>query len=459
MSLNEKNTREQWGSKIGFVLAAAGSAVGLGNIWKFPFMAGQNGGGAFVLLYFAILFVVGFTLMMAELVVGRHTQLSPVGAYKKLRKKWAWVGGLGVLAGFLILSFYSVVGGWVIRYIVKAVTGSFNITDPEVLGGLFVNFITNPTQPLIYHAIFMILTLGIVIGGVSGGIEKYSKILMPSLFVMMILIMFRSLTLPNAIEGVKFMLVPDFSKINGSVFLSALGQVFFSLSLGMGAMITYGSYLGKDENIIDSSVQIPLLDTAIALIAGLAVLPAVFSFGFDPAGGPGLLFITLPAVFAQMPLGSIFGLLFFVLVLFAALTSSISLLEVCVSYTVDEWKWNRKTASIGLGLIIFIMGIPSSLGLGTWSHIKLIKGLDIFDSVDFVASNVLLPLGGMLLCIFIGWVWGLDNAYKEVTNDGKLKFPLMRVWGFLIKYVAPVAIFIVFIQGTGIYQWVVNLFK
>ncbi|MBP2027519.1 NSS family neurotransmitter:Na+ symporter [Acetoanaerobium pronyense] len=450
-SNNEVKPRDQWGSKIGFILAASGSAVGLGNLWKFPFMAGQNGGGAFVLIYFAILFIVGFTLMLAELTIGRKTQLSPVGAYRSLDKRFTWVGAIGVLAGFLILSFYSVVGGWVIRYIVKAVTGAFTIADPEVLGGLFVSFITNPIEPIIYHLIFMILTLGIVIGGISGGIEKYSKILMPSLFVMMILIMIRSLTLPNAMEGVRFLLVPDFSKITGDVVLAALGQVFFSLSLGMGAMITYGSYLSKDEDLISSSVQIPLIDTAIALIAGLAILPAVFSFGFDPEGGPGLLFITLPAVFSQMPLGSVFGVIFFTLVLFAALTSSISLLEVVVSYVVDEWKWNRKMASIVLGGIIFLMGVPSSLGMGLWSDIRPIMGKDIFDSVDFIASNVFLPLGGMMLCIFIGWFWGIDKALAEITNNGKLNFALAGAWSFLIKFIAPVAILVVFIQGLGIF--------
>ncbi|GAB6086201.1 sodium-dependent transporter [Alkaliphilus crotonatoxidans] len=447
MNLNETKQRDQWGSKIGFILAAAGSAVGLGNIWKFPYLAGSNGGGAFVFVYFAILIVVGFTLMMAELTIGRHTQLSPVGAYRKIKAKWAWVGAIGVIAGFLILSFYSVIGGWVINYIVKSLTGGFHVADSSQFATIFTSFITSPIEPIIYQAIFMVLTVGIVIGGISGGIEKYSKILMPGLFIMLIVVVLRSLTLPNAMEGVKFFLVPDFSEITPSVILSALGQVFFSLSLGMGAMITYGSYLSKEENLVTSSFQIPLLDTAVALLAGLAILPAVFSFGFSPEQGPGLLFITLPAVFDAMPLGTIFGFLFFVLVLFAAVTSSISLLEVSVSYVVDELNWDRKKASLLLGLIIFILGVPSSLGLGVWDHISLVKGKDILDSVSFVAENIFLPLGGMLLCIFIGWVWGLDNAYKEVTNEGKIKFGLMHVWGFLVKYVAPIAILIVFIQG------------
>ncbi len=448
MNLNDQQqNREQWGSKVGFILAAAGSAVGLGNLWKFPYTAGQNGGGAFVLVYFAILILVGFTLMLAELILGRHTQLNAISAYRKIKEKWAWVGGIGILASYLILSFYSVIGGWVVNYIVKSMTGAFNTADTEVLSSIFVNFITNPIQPIIYQAIFVILTLGIVIGGVSGGIEKYSKILMPGLFVMMVLIMIRSVTLPGASEGIKYLLLPDFSKIDGNVMLAALGQVFFSLSLGMGVIITYGSYLGKDENLPQSSFTIPLIDTIIALLAGLAILPAVFAFGFDPAGGPGLIFITLPAVFSQMPLGNVFALLFFLLVLFAALTSSISLLEASVSYVVDEWKMSRKKATFILSFVVFLLGVPSSLAQGPWSHIKFIRGLDFLDSMDFIASNLLLPIGGFFLCIFIGWVWGIENALKEATNDGKISFKLAKFWAFLIKWVAPIAILIVFIQG------------
>lgn len=447
MNLNEKQSRDQWSSKIGFILAAAGSAVGLGNLWKFPYTAGQNGGGAFVIVYFAMLLLVGFTLMLAELVLGRHTQLNAIGAYRKLKKNWAWVGGLGVLASYLILSFYSVIGGWVINYIIKALTGAFNTADLDTLSGIFGGFISNPTQPIIYQAIFVILTMGIVIGGISGGIEKYSKILMPSLFVMMFLIMVRSITLPGAVEGIKYLLVPDFSKIDGNVMLAALGQVFFSLSLGMGVIITYGSYLSKDENLPQSAFTIPFIDTGIALMAGLTVLPAVFAFGLAPDQGPGLLFITLPAVFSQMPLGSLFAVLFFLLVLFAALTSSISLLETSVSYVVDAWGWSRKKATWILALVVFLIGVPSSLAQGPWNHIRPFRGLDIFDSVDFFASNILLPLGGLFLCIFIGWIWGIDNALKEASNNGKISFKMAGFWAFVIKYVAPIAILIVFIQG------------
>jgi len=446
-NINKGQEREQWGSKIGFILAAAGSAVGLGNLWKFPYMAGKNGGGAFVLVYFIMLFLVGFTLMLGEIVLGRHTQLNAIGAYRKIRKNWAWVGGLGVLAGFLILSFYSVVGGWVINYLVKSLSGGLNISDAATLGNMFGEMVSNPTTPIIYHAIFMILTLLIVFGGIGGGIERASKIMMPALFIMIIVLAIRSMTLPGSMEGIKYLLIPDFSKINMSVILDALGQVFFSLSLGMGCMITYGSYLSKDSNLPESATVIPLIDTGIALLAGFAVLPAVFAFGFEPAQGPGLIFVTLPAVFAQMPLGSIFAILFFLLVLFAALTSSISLLEVCVAYVVDEWKWNRGLTTVLLAAIIFAIGVPASLSLGPWSHITLLPGKGFFDTYDFISSNILLPLGGLLLCIFIGWVWGTDKAVKEATNDGTVKFSLAPYWIFLIKYVGPVAIAIVFIRS------------
>jgi len=444
MSKVNKN-RGQWSSKIGFILAAAGSAVGLGNLWRFPYTAGQHGGGAFVLVYLFFVLLIGSTLMLGELIIGRHTQLNPVGAYRKLRKNWAWVGGIGVLAPFLILSFYSVIGGWVLNYVIKSVTGAF-VADAN-MADMFLNFITNPLEPLIFHGIFALLTLIIVMGGISDGIEKSSKFMMPALFVMIILVAIRSVTLPGALEGIEFFLKPDFSKINGQVILAALGQVFFSLSLGMGIIMTYGSYLDKEQDLPQSSFIIPLIDTAIALLAGLAILPAVFALGFSPDQGPSLLFITLPAVFAKMPFGSFFALLFFLLVFFAALTSSISLLETCASYVVDEFKWNRKKTSLLLGISVFLLGIPSSLGQGVLSHVKLIKGMDILDSIDFLATNIMLPISGFLLCIFIGWVWGIDKALDEATNNGQITFKLAGFWTFIIKWIAPVAILAIFLQG------------
>ncbi|HZK38229.1 MAG TPA: sodium-dependent transporter [Clostridia bacterium] len=450
-SLDDKPKRDQWTSTFGFVMAAAGSQIGLGNLWKFPYLAGSNGGGAFVFVYLIIVLLIGFTLMLGEVLIGRHTQLGAVGAYKKLSEKWAWLGGLGVLAGFLILSFYSVVGGWVINYMVRSITGILGTAD-------FGAFITSPVEPLLYHAIFMLTNLVIVMAGISSGIEKASKIMMPALFIMTIIVMIRSLTLDGAMEGVKFLLAPDFSVIDGSVILAALGQVFFSLSLGMGCMITYGSYLGKDENLIKSSLVTPLMDTAMAILAGLTILPAVFAFGFDPSEGPGLLFVTLPSVFSKMPFGNFFAFIFFTLVFFAALTSSISLLEVTVSYLVDQFNWNRKKATFAMAFVIFLIGAAASLGLGIWDHITVLPGKDIFDSLDFTASNVLLPLGGMLMSIFIGWFWGLDNAIREATNEGTIPFKLAPVWGFLIKYVAPIAIALVFLESSGLLNVIKNLF-
>jgi len=446
--LNQKKERDQWGSKLGFIFAAAGSAVGLGNLWKFPYLAGQNGGGVFVVIYLGLVLLIGFTLMMAELVLGRNTQLSPVGAFRKIKQKWAWVGGIGVLASFLIVTYYSVIGGWIIKYIVSALTGAFNTTDLGTLESVFVNFIGAPVEPLIYHGIFMLITLGIVMGGISGGIEKASKILMPGLFIMMVVLMVRSITLPGAMAGVEYLLKPDFSKLNMGVVVSALGQVFFSLSLGMGVMVTYGSYLPKDENLVESSLIIPALDTIIALLAGLTILPAVFALGFDPSGGPGLLFITLPGVFAKMPFGSFFAVLFFVLVLFAAVTSSISLLEAAVSLTVDQFKWERKKATIGLGILAFLIGVPSSLANGpVLGNMTFIAGANFFDSMGIITDNLLLPLAALTLSIFVAWVWGTDKAVAEATNGGKVKFALAKIWVIAIKYVAPIAIGYILISG------------
>ncbi len=446
-NISKGEGRDQWGSKLGFIMAAAGSAVGLGNLWKFPYVAGKNGGGAFVMVYFIMLFLVGFTLMLAELVLGRHTKLNAIGAYRKISKKWSWVGGLGIATGFMILSYYSVIGGWVIKYLITAVTGGLNVTDAAVLSEMFGSVVSSTGGSIFFHALFMVATLGIVLGGVGGGIEKASKVMMPALFVIIILLAIRGCTLPGAVEGIKYLLVPDFSKLSMGVVLSALGQVFFSLSLGMGCMITYGSYLPDKENIPQSATIIPLLDTGVALLAGLATLPAVFAFGFEPAGGPGLMFETLPAVFASMPMGMMFSTLFFVLVLFAALSSSISLLEVCVSYVVDEYGLNRKIATWGLGFGVFLVGVPSALSFGIWSEVKILFGMNFFDLFDFLTSNVMLPLGGLLLCIFVGWVWGTDKAIDEASNNGQIAFGLSGFWAFLVKFVGPVAISVVFINS------------
>lgn len=445
--VNNQEGRGSWGSSFGFIMAAAGSAVGLGNLWKFPYLAGKNGGAVFVVAYLLIVVLVGFTMMLGEMIIGRKTQLDPYGAYKKLNKNWGFLGSIGILTAFLILSYYSVVGGWVIKYIVATVTGKIGSDK----AAYFTGFIGGSVEPLIYHGIFMVLTVAIVIKGISDGIEKASKFMMPALLVMLIVVAIRSVTLNGASAGLSYYLKPDFSKFRPSVLVDALGQVFFSLSLGMGALITYGSYLKGDENLEKNALIIPSLDTAVALLAGFAVLPAVFAFGFEPSQGPGLMFITLPAVFEVMPFGTIFGIIFFVLVFFAALTSAISLLEVAVAYCIDSLKWSRIKAVSIASTLMFIIGIFASLSMGPMAdfHIPLFNR-GVFDSLDFFTSNILMPIGGFLMAIFIGYIWGVDEAIAEVKRSPGVKFKLERFWTILIKYVVPFAIFIVLLSSLGL---------
>ncbi len=444
----EKKDRGQWASSLGFIMATAGSAIGLGNLWKFPYLAGQNGGGAFVIVYILIVIFVGFTIMLGEITLGRSTGLNALGAYRKLNKKFAWVGGAGILAAFTILGYYNAVGGWVIKYIVQFVTGGVS-GDSAVFFG---EFISSPIEPIIWALVFALATAFIVWKGISGGIEKYSKVLMPALFVLLIVVVIRSVTLPGAGAGLEYYLKPDFSKLTPAAIVAALGQVFFSLSLGMGCMITYGSYLSKDENIEKDAFIVPLMDTSAALLAGFAILPAVFAFGFEPGVGPSLMFITLPSVFAAMPLGAVFGLLFFILVLFAAITSSISLLEVCTAYFIDEFKWSRTKATVVLACAIFVLTILSSLAMGPMANV-LIFGKNFFDLLDFIASNILLPVGGLMMCIFIGYFWGIDNAVAEISQNGKFAFRLKGFWTVLVKYIAPIAVGIVFLNMLGIIKF------
>jgi NSS family neurotransmitter:Na+ symporter len=446
--------RGSWGSSFGFIMAAAGSAVGLGNLWKFPYLAGKNGGAIFVVVYLLMVILVGFTMMLGEMIIGRKTQLDPYGAYKKLNKNWGFLGSIGIITAFLILSYYGVVGGWVIKYIVATLTGAIGADKAAYFG----NFIGAPIEPLIYHGIFMILTVAIVFKGISDGIEKASKIMMPALFIMLIVVVIRSVTLKDASQGLAYYLKPDFSKFNAKVLVDALGQVFFSLSLGMGALITYGSYLKGDENLEKNALIIPGLDTAVALLAGFAVLPAVFAFGFEPTQGPGLMFVTLPAVFEAMPLGAVFGVIFFVLVLFAAITSAISLLEVSTAYCIDQLKWSRNKSVTINSVVMFVIGIFASLSMGVLADFKVpILNLNIFDSLDFFTSNILMPIGGFLMAIFLGYVWGVDEAIKEVKKSPNVKFKLEKLWVVLIKYLAPVAIFIVLLSSLGLLdRWLGN---
>ncbi len=440
--------RGQWQTRMGFIAAAAGSAIGLGNIWRFPYITGRFGGGAFVLIYILLLIFVGYPVMNSELLLGRKTNRNPVGAFNTLApgSPWVLVGYMGVLAGFIILSYYSVVAGWALSYVFKS--GAYMAAGAEH-ANIFIRSITSTAGGIFWHTVFMILCIAIVAGGIQNGIERWSKILMPVLLILLLILIIRSVTLPGAGAGLAFYLRPDFSKFSGAGFLAALGQVFFTLSLGMGCMITYGSYLKKDEDIPLNAKYVVGADTLIALLAGFVIFPAVFAFGLEPAAGPGLTFITIPAVFAKMGVaGHLFGIIFFALLTIAALTSAISLLEVVAAYFIDEIKWDRKKATIGMGIAIWLLGILPSLGYSTLSNVTLIKGMDILDSFDFVANNMLLPLGGLLTALFIGWYWGTDKALEEVNRGAATK--IGSSYTFLIKYVVPIAIFIVFLNSVGL---------
>ncbi|MEL0107443.1 MAG: sodium-dependent transporter [Rhodospirillaceae bacterium] len=438
--------REHWGSRVGVILAAAGSAVGLGNIWKFPYLAGQHGGAAFLITYLALAFTIGISVMLCEFIIGRAARKDPIGAFAKLKGGlWPIVGFMGIAAAFAILSYYSVVGGWTLAYILKMMTGVLVNGTSQELGKVFSNFIENPVRPIIFHAAFMTLTIAVVIGGIGRGIERWCKILLPALFVIILILLGRSLTLPGAMKGIEYFLQPDFSKMNAAAFNAALSQAFFSLSIGMGAMITYGSYLDRTMNLPTSTIWTTSLDTSIAFLAGLVILPAVFAFGFDPNAGPGLTFITLPAVFANMPGGVVFAPLFFVLLAIAALTSAVSLLEVVVTYLVDEKGVSRRTAAWGSGAVMFLIGIPASLSLGVWKDYTIF-GKGIFDFLDYLSSNLLLPLGGIFIALFVGWFFS-EKALEEATAGGKHRFPVARIWMFICKFIAPLAIAWILISG------------
>lgn len=431
--------RELWGSRFGFIMAAAGSAIGLGNIWRFPYLTGSNGGGAFLLIYLGIIILFGVSLAMAEMLIGRSTQRNPVGAFRRLGGRgWGMVGFMGIATGFVILSFYIVVAGWTLAYIGMVASGALNSTDPAQLGATFSNFVAQPVAPIIYAGLFMGATAWIVGAGIGNGIERWSKLLMPALFLLLILLLIRSLTLPGAAAGLKFFLVPDFSKVTASTVYDAISQAFFSLSIGMGALLTYGSYLPRKENLPTAALTVALLDTTAAVLAGLMIMPAVFAFGFDPGTGPGLSFVTLPAVFASMPGGMLFGVLFFTLLAIAALTSAVSILEPAIAYFVDEHGMRRRNVVIVSALVCFLLGIPASLSFGIWNGFTL-GGRNWFDLMDFVANNVMLPLGGLLTAIFVGWVWH-RAALKELSNDGELHQPWAPLWLWILRIAAPLGI-------------------
>jgi NSS family neurotransmitter:Na+ symporter len=438
--------REQWGSKFGFIMAAAGSALGLGNIWKFPYLTGVNGGAAFVFVYLVIVLFIGFTVMLAELAIGRASQRNAVGAFAKLSGNplWQIVGWAGVICGFVILSYYGVVAGWSLKYIIASFGDLMGIANSGGAGEYFGAFISDANQVVTYQVIFMVLCIITVACGVGGGIERTCKIMMPALFVILIILIVRAITLPGAEKGIEFYLQPDFSKLTGSTLLAALGQAFFSLSLGMGCMITYGSYLKKQDNLASSAFYVVSMDTLIAFLAGFAIFPAVFALGLEPGAGPGLTFVTLPGVFAKMPAGGMyFSAAFFVLLFFAAFTSAISLLEVVVAYFKDEMGWGRPTASVVMGLAITALGVPSAMSLG---GAPKIFGMGFMDAMEVLSDKILMPLGGIFIALFAGWMMS-DKLEREITSDGMHRFGLYDAWLWLARVVAPIAIAIIFEEG------------
>jgi NSS family neurotransmitter:Na+ symporter len=444
--------RDTWGSKAAFVLAAAGSAIGLGNIWGFPTVAGQNGGAAFLLIYLAAVALIGAPVMLAELIVGRRTQRNPVGAFKALApgSVWVVVGGLGVFTGIIILSFYSVIAGWTLSYIFKTITGTFQAgVDTEAI----YNELAGSAVPAIsWHLLFICITIYVVLGGVRDGIERWTKVLMPVLFALLVLLAVRAVTLSGAEAGLAFYLKPDFSKVTGTVILSAIGQAFFSLSLGMGAMITYGSYVSKRDDLVSSAAWVTFADTTIAILAGLIIFPTLFHAGLEPgAGGPGMVFVVLTSLLSSIPPapygGVIFGTGFFMLLGIAALTSSVSLLEVVTSWAVDERGMSRRKAAISLGIVAFVIGVPSALANGAVSWLTNLPGIgmDFLSFLFMLFGQYSLVIGALLISLFVGWVWGVKAAGEEVReNDGE--FPLGKTWGFLIRFVAPSAIVAILVK-------------
>lgn len=449
-----------WTSRFAFVLAAAGSAVGLGNIWKFPYMAGENGGGAFVILYLICIALFGIPVMMSEVLLGRRGRSSPINTMRTLaieekrNSSWALLGIMGVLAGFLILSYYSVIAGWAMAYVVETGTGAFIKISSSEAGEIFNKLISNPTRLLFWHTIFMLLTVGVVARGVKKGLERAVKILMPALFILILIMILYAVFRGDFYAGFKFLFAPDFSKLNPTVVLNAMGQAFFSLSLGMGAIMIYGSYLPDDASIATTSFQVAIADTLVAVFAGLAIFPIVFANGLAAGQGPGLIFNTLPIAFGQMTGGVLFGTLFFILLVFAAWTSAISLVEPAVAWFIEKFSISRLTSTIICGFIIWLVGLGTVFSFNDWNKIELFNGtfLDgksFFDLVDYLTSNIMLPLGGILICVFAAWMMRESSSREELKIQYKFAY---SIWRFLARYVTPAGVVLIFLHVLGVLE-------
>lgn len=440
--------RATFGGRLSAVLVAAGSAVGLGNIWRFPYLAGENGGGVFLVIYLLAVMIIGFPLMISEFSLGTATRRNAVGAFRQLNKRWVFIGYMGVLASVLILSFYLVVAGWTAEYMFHSVlSDQVQNPDPASHVAAFENFITNPWKPVLYALGFGLVTHLIITMGVQKGIERASKVMMPMLFVALLVLAIHSILMPGGMEGLKFFLAPDFSKVTAKTILAAVGQAFFSLSIGLGTMITYASYFKQGTSVRGTTLQVTLLDTAVAVLAGLMIFPAVFSAGIEPDSGPSLVFITLPSIFSTLPMSAFWSTIFFLLLVLAALTSTISMHESVTAYLEEEWKLSRRAAAWAVTLFTGVLGIVASLSMGIWSGYTLF-GFNIFDLLDYVTANILLPLGALLTCLFVGWKFDQKVFRQQLYPDCNVGKEY-RVLRFLIRYLCPLSLIILFIYNLG----------
>ncbi|MEK3934175.1 sodium-dependent transporter [Sporosarcina sp. FSL W7-1349] len=451
------NTTDQWTSKLGFILAAAGSAIGLGAIWKFPYVAGTSGGGAFLMIFLLFTLLLGLPLLMAEFVIGRSTQKDAIDSYKEIApgSSWHLIGRLGIVTCFILLSFYSVVGGWVLIYIFKAATGGLSGLSQAEYGELFGGIVSDPYISVGAQLIFMVMTTFVIAKGVTSGIEKASKYMMPALFILFIILAIRSFTLDGAMAGVSFFLKPDFGNVTSETILFAMGQSFFALSIGVSVMVTYSSYLSKKESLPQSAISIVLMNLLVAVLAGLVIFPAVFAFGLEPDAGPTLLFNVLPTIFGQLPFGILFFLAFLILFLFAALTSAFSMLEIIVAATAKGDEAKRKKYAWLIGAGIFIVGVPSALSYGVLSDLTIF-GKIIFDAFDFLVSNILMPLGALLIAIFVPLKMPKERLYEELKSGSNIGRKLFSAWFLLLRYLAPIAIIIVFADVLGLLNFLKN---
>ncbi len=450
-----RTSRDAFTSTFGVLAATLGSAVGLGNIWKFPSLTGANGGAGFLVVYLLATLLVGLPVMIAETMLGRAARANTITAFERLSPPrqgyWTIIGWMGCAAAVLILAFYSEVAGWVYAYVFKSMVGEIATTDPKVAGSAFGALISDPFSSLLWQWVVLGVTGSIIMLGVSKGIEAVTRKLMPLLFILLLVLCVRSLTLPAAAEGLAFLFAPDLSKITPAVLLTALGLSFFKLSIGMGTMLTYGSYFRDDQNIPATTTRVMLADLTVSLLAGIAIFPAVFSFGFEPSAGPSLVFMTIPAVFTSMPGGAIFMTLFFILTAIASVGAMLSILEVPAAILTERFGLQRKTAALCTIAIVGLFGVPAALSNSVAADLKLF-GMNAFDLFDFISSNLLMPVGGILICLFVGWVYGLPQLEKQISNDGTIdNKPLIRVLFFTVRYITPVSIAVVLLHGLKLF--------